>query len=135
MFRRIVVAGLLAFLAGVVVAEAARNRYGAIAYSVGSGRYGYVAGTATREEAQTEALRSCRSKGCEIQLWFRNACGAVAVGNDGQVTGWGWAAAQPDAERRAIAECRKHGEKCYVIVATCAQPGATNQSGSGRVQQ
>jgi serine/threonine-protein kinase len=131
MFGRIVVA----FTLSVVVAGPpvlAGDLYGAIAYSLKSGRYGYLAGAPTREKAQQEALRGCRVADCTIQVWFRNSCGAVAIGNRGSVTGWGWAPTQPVAESNALAECRKRGKRCHVIVATCALKGASNQSGAGK---
>ena len=67
------------------------NRFGAIAYSPSTGVHGLSNDLGSQEEAEKAALNSCaqRARDCKVPLWFRNACGALAVGPNGFGTGWG----------------------------------------------
>ena len=78
--------------------------YGSIAFSqVGDGGYAFgIAWNAQgREAARRSAVEECRRRdgggGCSEAGWFRNACGAIAIGDaNGYGTGWG----RPTRRRR-----------------------------------
>lgn len=96
------------------------TNYGAIAYSPSSGARAYSTDYSTRAGAETRALNECRARGrgCKIVMWFKNACGALAVGNGG---GWGsaWAGSRQAAENRAIDNCSAHAGGCSVRTWVC----------------
>ncbi len=58
----------------------AQDMYGAIAYSSSTGRYGYSYDWGSRSEAEDYARSQCGRSDCAIKVWFKNACGALAVG-------------------------------------------------------
>ncbi|MGO7045255.1 DUF4189 domain-containing protein [Rhizobium johnstonii] len=71
-----------------------------------------------RGDAETVARRNCDSSAndCRIAIWFRNGCGAVAVGHRG---GWGYDGRE--AQRQAIRSCRKQTGSCRVIRWQCSE--------------
>lgn len=88
-------------MAGVALAQP--DRYGAIATSA-SGGWGYGYDYLTRQEAEQKALRECGKSDCQVQVWFKNACGAVAKDQLGNL-GWGWAVTREQAEASALSGC------------------------------
>ncbi|MFB2983791.1 DUF4189 domain-containing protein [Microseira sp. BLCC-F43] len=95
-------------------AFAALDNYGAIATS-DSGAWGYGYNYPTRAQAERAALEECGEAGCEIQVWFKNACGAVA--KDGTNLGWAWAQSREEAEANAVSECGTGA--CQVVTWAC----------------
>ena len=85
--------------------------------------------------ARAEALGQCRAHDgtrCSQAGWFREACGALAIGDDnGYGTGWGATAAA--AKRNALAQCRASNNDCRIEVARCAQ--SEQAGGSGRTER
>jgi serine/threonine-protein kinase len=106
---------VLALFAGSTGAWA--DNYGAIAFEQDSGRAGYAYDYASRAEAEQRAVEECGS-GCAVVVWFMNACGALATGDD---NGYGsaWAGSRPEAERLALSECGEHAENCSVVQWAC----------------
>lgn len=104
----------------------AENRYGSIVFSQESGG-GYAMGMAwsydSRSKARNRAIRECQSRGgtsCREVNWFRNACGAIAIGgNNGFGTSWGDSLRA--AENKAISECRRSNQSCRISMSRCAQ--------------
>lgn len=99
----------------------AHVRLGAIAYSPSSGAHGYASDYSSQADAEAHALAECKSKGdgCKSAIWFRNACGALAVGPDGS---WGsdWGPDQQTAEQNALGQCKKYSRGgCSVIRWAC----------------
>jgi hypothetical protein len=115
--RAYVLAGLLLLCAGS--GEAAAENYGAIAYSPSTKAYGWSYDYPSRGAAEREALSGCRAKAsdCIIPLWFRNACGALAIGPNGY--GTAWATERSSAERRALDVCRRNSGGCAVARWVC----------------
>lgn len=114
--------GLLSLMVAAVSfmpAAQAQDMYGAIAYSPSSGAHGYAYDYASQAGAEDRALDECRSygEGCQNVMWFRNACGALAVGPDG----WGsdWGEDRSRAENKAINACQQHSSNCQVIRWVC----------------
>jgi uncharacterized caspase-like protein len=99
---------------------AAGDHFDAIAYSPTSRAHGYSMDFSTQAEAEARALAECNSKGtgCQPGLWFRNGCGALAVGPDGS---WGgdWGVDQQAAEQKALEQCRKYSSGCTVVRWVC----------------
>ncbi|MCH4545831.1 DUF4189 domain-containing protein [Rhizobium changzhiense] len=109
---------VLTSLAGAALADT----YGAIAYSPSTRAIGWSYAYDNRGDAETVARRNCDSSAndCRIAIWFRNGCGAVAVGHR---SGWGsgWAYDGREAQRQAIRSCRKQTGNCRVIRWQCSE--------------
>ena len=93
---------------------AARDNYGAIAYSPSTKADGWAYDYASRAAAEGAALSNCRQNAgdCTVPIWFRNACGALAVGSNGYGSGWG--SNRRRAETYALSTCRKNTSGCSV---------------------
>lgn len=93
----------------------AANNYGAIAISPSSKAMGWSYDYKSRWKAEQVALAQCRKHAgdCKIATWFRNACGAVAVGANG---GWGanWGRSIKQAKWKSRKMCRKYDSYCKV---------------------
>ena len=108
----------------------AQNRYGSIAFSQqGDGGYqwGFTWDFESREVARNRAIAECRSKGgrsCSEIFWFRNTCGALAIGG---ANGWGAGAGATtlEAQRSALEQCRTTNRNCRLSVSRCAKASAT----------
>ena len=93
----------------------AQNNYGAIAYSSSTGRYGYSYDFGSRAEAEDYAISQCGRSDCVVKVWFKNACGALAVGRRGAL-GWGWSGSRGSAENIALNECQSRTSGCSVSI-------------------
>jgi hypothetical protein len=98
-------------------ATSQRDNWGAIAYSVGTGRWGLVYDYPTQAKAINAAVMRCGVRDCQAAVWFRNGCGAFAKG--GRAYGWGIGNSRGEAEEKALAECRKRGPGCRIISWSC----------------
>ncbi|AKI00597.1 protein of unknown function (DUF4189) [Hoeflea sp. IMCC20628] len=116
-FKRITTVAVLAFMTTGVAAAA--DNFGAIAFSKATGGYGFVYDRQSRREAENGAMRECRSRtsGCQVAVWFRNGCGAVAIGSNG----WGSepGATRQAAERAARRKCSRYTNGCQVLAWSC----------------
>jgi serine/threonine-protein kinase len=94
--------------------QAAADNYGAIAYSPSTGAHGWAYDYGSRAAAEQVALSICRRHAgdCIVPIWFRNACGALAVGSGGYGSGWG--SNRRLAENFALRSCRKHTGGCWI---------------------
>jgi hypothetical protein len=98
----------------------ASPKYGAIAYSPGSGSYGYSDHYGGRAQAQSRALQECGKDDCVIATWFFRNCGALATGTDHVWAGEN-AASEERAKVLAQASCRERGgSNCEVLVSHCS---------------
>src|SRR5262245_29372045 len=89
------------------------ERHGAIAYSAAKRVYGYSYDRASPRAAADVAVGHCRKEDagaadCKVLVTFHNACGALALGDQGAY-GSAWALSQGEAAAKALAECRPHG--------------------------
>lgn len=112
----------LAAALGIAAGPAAAEQlFGAIAFSPRTGAHGWSIGYATRGEAEENAQTNClkHASDCQLATWFRDACGALAVGRNG----WGadWGNTQQEAETAAINACRQHTRNCRVIQRQCTR--------------
>lgn len=104
----------------------AGERFGAIAYSEGSGAYGYSYDMGSRNAADRRAERECRRRSgsagdCRVLVWFQGACGALAKDRRGPYgSAWGYTA--QEAEAKAMQICRNHGgTDCRVQEIVCSE--------------
>ena len=82
---------ILAFVPAVVLAQA-KEYYGAIAYSLGTGAHGWANNHPSRagcRKSGARAIAASSRKDCKVVVWFKNACGALAVGAEGLRVGAG----------------------------------------------
>jgi len=112
----------MAILITVPFGHTASAGYGSIAFSQDSGAYGYSWNYSTRNTAERRALRECRSqgRGCQVIMWFRNACAALAVGY-GNAYGWAWNTSRRQARIRALDECSSRADRCRIRVDVCSR--------------
>jgi Domain of unknown function (DUF4189) len=96
---------------------AAADYYGAIAFNQESGAVGYSYDFQTQAGAERRALSECGDD-CEVVVWFMNACGALATGDDNGY-GTGWAGTRRQAESTALSNCNENSENCSVIQWVC----------------
>ncbi|MGB3191179.1 DUF4189 domain-containing protein [Lyngbya sp. PCC 8106] len=80
------------------------DSYGAIAITPDGQVWGYAYDYPSREQAEQRALEECGESNCQVQVWFKNACGAVAKNEEGKL-GWAWADTRKQAEASAVAAC------------------------------
>jgi hypothetical protein len=119
--RVIAVAVLMSVFAGS--AGAAREQFaqfGAIAYSSRTHRSGYSTNMDSRAEAEREALSECRVRDCRIMVWFRNSCGILVTGNNGDVTAWAYDVNPKKARMRALKSCRERADGCKTVIEACS---------------
>ena len=114
---------LLFFCASVIATGAkvqAEDRYGAIAFSQISGQHGFSSDYRSRIGAESRAIHDCRKfgGGCRVATWFKNGCGALAVGAR---KGWGaeWGRTRTEAEQLAMRRCRTLTSECKIERMVC----------------
>ncbi len=117
----IAVAGLAGAGAAVSTADALPgiSKYGAIAYDMATGRWGYSYNYDADWKARNRALGECGWGGCKVYVTFQNACGALATDNTKGIYGWGTAHDRGTATQRALYECRIRGGNCTLKVWSC----------------
>jgi hypothetical protein len=116
------VSQLAALFIASMVASAGHGAdyFGAIAYSAQTRQYGWANNHPSRDSAEQAALPVCRKGGvddCRVVVWFRNGCGALAVG----VRGFGadWGESKAPAEKKALAACARRSPKCTLTRSFC----------------
>jgi hypothetical protein len=95
------------------------SKYGAIAYDMNTGRYGFSYNYDADWQARNRALTECGWGGCKVYASFRNACGALATDNNQRIYGWGTSYSKSEAMNRALYECRIRGGNCSIKVWSC----------------
>ena len=113
-------------VASVTFPTSAQNRYGSIVFSQESGgsyAWGMAWSYDSRSAARDRAVGECRSRGgsyCGEIAWFRDACGALAIGdNNGYGSGWGTSTSI--AESYAMSTCRSSNRNCRIAITRCAR--------------
>ena len=102
--------------------SAPRRSYGAIAYSVTSGAWGYSEEYSGRSAAQNRAIKECRTSDCAIASWFYNSCGALAASGTNGPWGGAQGADEPRAKQAALARCAKEGgTNCQILFSRCSR--------------
>ena len=108
---------------------AAKDFYGAIAFSPATQKWGRAWNLASEADAKSRALNECKKVGgthCEIAVWVKNGCGAFAIPPQNATLkssgiSWGYND-HGTAKARALEECQKRnkGDSCKVITSFCA---------------
>ncbi|MCP4185591.1 MAG: DUF4189 domain-containing protein [Hyphomicrobiales bacterium] len=98
----------------------AQNKFGSIYYSPSTGANGYSYNYGNRYGAEQAALNECLGAGgtdCSMATWFRNACGALAVGD----RNWGshWGNNRRGAEYNALQKCNRVANNCRIVTWAC----------------
>lgn len=99
-----------------------RRSYGAIAYSVTDGAFGFSDHWPSQVKAEEVALEACKENGpgCEVTVWFVNSCGAVS--GSGTLVAWGQDGAESAARSKALRSCEEQGgKKCNIKVSHCSR--------------
>jgi serine/threonine-protein kinase len=97
--------------------------YGAIAYGRKSGAWGESYGWDSEGKAEGVAMGDCAEHGkdCEVMVWFRNECGAVASAK-GDKAYWGIGDGEGAARGNALANCKKDGASdCEIEASQCSR--------------
>ena len=124
-----------AMLVGVSAPLHGQELHGSIAFSQeddGGYAWGIAWRFGSRFDATREAVRQCRREGgsdCAEAGWFRDACGALAIG-DGNGWGTGWGATEDAAEREAMQHCRDNNEVCEIEAVRCSHSEQAGGHGS-----
>ena len=107
----------------------AADLWGSIAFSQNPDRghaWAIVWNSGGASEARRIGLEVCRREGgesCREIGWFRNACGALAIGG-GNGFGAGWGATTAKAEQDALGQCRAANQDCRIEISRCSdKPG------------
>lgn len=95
------------------------SKYGALAYDMGTGRYGFSYNYDADWKARNRALTECGWGGCKSYVSFRGGCGALATDNTQRVYGWGTSGDRATAISRALYECKIRGGNCTLKVWSC----------------
>ena len=99
---------------------AARGVFAAISYSQDTGSWGSAWNYKNKLEAEQSALRECSKygSGCEVVMWTRNACAALAT-SPSNGYGSAWAESKYLAERKALNLCNKSNQSCSIQTTVC----------------
>ena len=122
---------VVAVIVSLAVPASAQDRFGSIVFSKHSDG-GYAWGMAwsfdSRSSARNRAINECLGRGgrsCGEVAWFRNACGALAIGTRHGArngVGWGWGNSIAVAQNGALSGCRSNGNSnCQIAISRCAQ--------------
>ena len=97
--------------------------YGAIAYGRKSGAWGYSDHWNSEQKAESVAMANCAQNGndCEVMVWFRNECGAVASDQADEAF-WAIGDGEGVANENVLNACAKGGGKgCKIEVSQCSR--------------
>lgn len=97
--------------------------FGAIAFSPTTEIFGYSRDFQSQGSAEDRAITECRKAGgdddCEIVVWFKNTCGALASDGEGAY-GAEWGETAHQAQAQALAYCGEQTDNaCKVRLSIC----------------
>ena len=95
----------------------AEKVFGAIAFSASTGKFGWVKNTATKGDAQSEAVTQCGVDDCDTVVVFPN-CAALSVG-DGFGMGFSANKSVATAEETALTQCDGFTTSCIISASFC----------------
>jgi len=97
--------------------------YGAIAYGRASKAWGASYHWESQSKAESVAMQKCKENGddCEVMVWFKGQCGAVAAG-EGTDAFWGLGGSAAQARAQAQSKCEEGGGKgCEIEASECSR--------------
>ena len=101
-------------------ADTRHQRFGAIAYSESSGRFGSSWQLGSQFDAEERAVLACNRPDCRPVVWFKNGCGALARARNGAIV-YAWSGASlTDAKLRASNRCTAQWGSCKLICSVCS---------------
>jgi len=103
--------------------ETAVATYGAIAYGRTSKAWGASYHWESQSKAESVAMQKCKENGddCEVMVWFKGQCGAVAAG-EGTDAFWGLGGSAAQARAQAQSKCEEGGGKgCEIEASECSR--------------
>jgi hypothetical protein len=109
-------------LVGVLAsASPGRAEFGAFAYDLATGKYGFSWNEKDQKIADTAALKGCVVDGCKIVFRIGpKRCGAIAINESGKVWGGADRDQKAAAELAAIENCQKRtSDQCKVRGSEC----------------
>jgi hypothetical protein len=108
---------------GVPGSSAPAPSFGAIAYGRTSRAWGHSFHWGSQAKAESVAMQNCAKRGddCEVMVWFKRKCGAVASG-EGTSAFWGLGNSDGQARAEAKNKCvSDSGKDCEVQVSACSR--------------
>ena len=115
--RKSVTLMIICALSLSAVPAMAEKVFGAIAFSSSTGKFGWVKNTATKADAQSEAVAQCGVDDCDTVVVFPN-CAALSVG-DGFGMGFSADKSASRAEDTALAQCDGFTTSCIISASFC----------------
>jgi len=104
-----------------IPAGAASDQYGAIAFSKSTSAHGHSYDYFNKASAEKRAVSECNKRAgtddCKVVIWFKNACGALAVGDSGSGAEWG--ENLDVALVKSLASCVQISSHCEIISWAC----------------
>jgi serine/threonine-protein kinase len=100
-------------------ADTRYQRFGAIAYSESSGRFGSSWQFTNQYDAEQQAVSSCNRPDCRTVVWFKNGCGSLARARNGAIV-YAWRGSLTDAKLRASNRCTAQWGSCKLICSVCS---------------
>ena len=100
----------------------ATDYFGAMAYCPETQATSWSRNYQSRSGAETRALDECKELGgkkCQVLVWFKNACGAMAKGPGGAGSGWG--TTEDRAKYEAMLSCTDISKKCRIKHIKCTE--------------
>jgi hypothetical protein len=101
------------------MASAENHRFGAIAYSKSTGRFGSSWQVPNQFDAEERAVSACNRPDCRPVVWFKNGCGALARARNGAIV-YAWSGSITDAKLRASNRCTAQWGSCKLICSVCS---------------
>ena len=116
------VAALFVVVSATNIQSAAAEFHGAIAFSQTTGATGWSYDFGTRGAAENRAIQECSKHGggCRVATWFKNGCGALAIG-DGNAYGGSWGRTRFEAESKALKLCSAEARNCAIKRWVCTK--------------
>ena len=103
---------------------ALEDTYAAIAYSPSTGLWGTSYRQPTQQAAYSQAVANCYAPDCQVQVWGRDTCIALAVGRDNMsqppIYGWAYDRSVIDAQRMAMERCFDTFRACQMVASVCS---------------
>ncbi|MBI1862181.1 MAG: DUF4189 domain-containing protein [Deltaproteobacteria bacterium] len=94
--------------------------YGALAFSMETGKYGFSNGAPYRRTAEETAIYQCGASDCRSIVWVQGGCAVIAYSQETKSIGWAYADSKYMAQRLAVRGCAVGSRDCTPVAFTCA---------------
>ena len=97
------------------------SRFGAIAYSVSTGRWGIAYSYPTRHQAEISSEAYCGRWDCQAVVWVRGGCATIAKAPQSDRVSYGYHPLRRRATEYALQACLQGGDlDCQPIAWVCS---------------